>query len=146
MRLVVPDTSFLLSAFLSPGGQRRKLLIVLAYGYFSYYARLGIDEIDAVRQEAEHSEVTLGGRDIEELVARAAERRAELEEFLPMAPDDLTIAGSRVLFDEVEEKACAQIPERSATSDGSISERSTGCVPTAGRDGSSLPVHSSRAH
>jgi predicted nucleic acid-binding protein len=110
VRLVVPDTSFVLSAFLSPGGQRRKLLIVLAYGYFSYYARVGTDEIDAVRQEAEHSEVTLGGRDIEELVGRAAERRAELEEFLPLAPDDLTIAGSRVLFDEVEEKVASVGP------------------------------------
>jgi len=68
VRLVVPDTSFLLSAFLSPNGQRRKLLIVLAYGYFSYYAQVGIDEIDAVRHEAEHSETAPGGRDIEELV------------------------------------------------------------------------------
>ena len=104
MRLVVPDTSFLLSAFLSPDGQRRKLLIVLAYGYFSYYERVGTDEIDAMRQDAEHSDRGLGGRDIEELVARAAERRAELEEFLSMAPEDLAIAGSKVLFDEVERK------------------------------------------
>lgn len=110
MRLVVPDTSFLLPAFLSPDGQRRKLLIVLTYGYFSYYTRVGTDEIDAVRQEAEHGEVTLGGRDVEELVGRAAERRAELEEFLPMAPDDLTIAGSRVLFDEVERKVASVGP------------------------------------
>lgn len=110
MRLVVPDTSFLLSAFLSPRGQRRKLLIVLAYGYFSYYAQVGTDEIDSVRQEAEDSGGAIGGRDIEDLVARAAERRAELEEFLPMAPDDLTIAGSKALFDEVERKVASVGP------------------------------------
>jgi predicted nucleic acid-binding protein len=110
VRLVVPDTSFLLPAFLSPDAQRRKLLVVLAYGYFSYYERVAADEIDAVRGDTEYGEVRLGGRDIEELAERAAGRRAELEEFMPTAPDDLAIAGSKVLFDEFERKVVSVGP------------------------------------
>ena len=86
------------------------MLVVLAYGYFSYYERVGSDELDWLRRESESGKAVVGGRDIEELVRRAAERRAELEEFLPMAPDDLAIAGSKLLFDEVERKVASVGP------------------------------------
>jgi predicted nucleic acid-binding protein len=105
MSLVVCDTSFLLPAWFSPRGRRRKVLITLAYGALSYYARVGAEELDLLRQEEARGEVRIGGPPIEELVSRAAARKARLEEFIPLAPDDFVLVTSRVLLDEFERKA-----------------------------------------
>lgn len=106
MRPVVADTSFLLPAFLSPDGRRRKLLVLFAYGSLNYYARVGIAEQERLEEELRGAAAaTLAGTPIGDLVEIAADRQARLAEVLPaLAPDDLCLVGSRILFDEVERK------------------------------------------
>jgi predicted nucleic acid-binding protein len=101
----------LLPGLLSAAGQRRKLLVLLAYGGLNYYARVGHDELELLREEAGRLGGELGGRPIEELVERASDRRAAMAEHLPaLAPDDLMLVGSPALFDEVEAKVEAVGP------------------------------------
>jgi predicted nucleic acid-binding protein len=103
VRLVVADTSVVFPAVLSPSGLRRKLLVLLAYGRLSAYARFGEDEELAQRQEARPPGSVIGGRPITEFLDEARAKKARLEEQLPsLAPDDLCLAGSRPLFDEYE--------------------------------------------
>lgn len=111
MGLVVCDTSFLLPAWFSARGRRRKVLIVLAYGALSYYARVGAEELDLLRREEARGEIRVGGPAIEELISRAAARKARLEEFIPMAPDDFVLVTSRLLLDEFERKAAEVGPK-----------------------------------
>jgi len=103
MRLIASDTSLLLPGLLSPSGQRRRLLVVFAYGAASYYARLGTDEAAEVESLAATAGGTLGGLPISELIERSARQKARFEEHLPpMTPDDLVLVGGAYLFDEVE--------------------------------------------
>ena len=105
MRPVVADTNVLLKAFLSPGGRRRKFLVVCAYGALNYYSRVGPEERERLEEELRHTAgSTLGGVDIGALIAQATDRKANLAEKLPaLTPDDLCLAASSALFDEVEE-------------------------------------------
>ena len=99
------DTSLLLPALLSPHGMRRKLLVLFAYGAYSCYERVGLDELDLVREIEVREGHSSGGADIEELVPRVREHKSRLADRLPpMAPDDLCLTGCRMLFDEVERK------------------------------------------
>lgn len=69
------------------------------------YERLGIEELDALRRIEEGGGALSGGLEIEELIARVAEQKDRLAHELPaMAPDDLCLLGSSMLFDEVEQK------------------------------------------
>lgn len=105
MRLIASDTSLLLPGLLSAAGQRRRLLVVLAYGAACYYARFGEDEAVALEQLATRSGTEPRGLPISDLIARAAEQKAQFEEHLPaMTPDDLLLVGGAYLFDEVERK------------------------------------------
>lgn len=105
MRPIASDTSVLLPGLLSPAGQRRKLLVLLAYGGLNYYARVGLDELELLEEQAGRSGGELGGPSIQELVERATDRKAAMAEHLPaLAPDDLLLVGSPALFDEVEAK------------------------------------------
>jgi len=105
VRLIALDTSLLLPGLLSAAGQRRRLLVVLAYGAASYYARFGEDEAAALEQFAERSDTEPHGLPISDLIARAAEQKAQFEELLPvMTPNDLLLVGGAYLFDEVERK------------------------------------------
>jgi predicted nucleic acid-binding protein len=95
----------LLPGLLSPAGQRRKLLVLLAYGGLSYYIRVGLDELRLLEELAGRSGGELGGAPIDELVERATDRKAAMGEHLPaLTPDDLMLVGSPALFDEVEAK------------------------------------------
>lgn len=79
--------------------------MLLAYGGLSYYARVGLEELELLREQARRSGGELGGRSIEELVERATDRKAAMAEHLPaQTPDDLMLVGSPALFDEVEAK------------------------------------------
>lgn len=105
MRLIASDTSLLLPGLLSATGQRRRLLVVLAYGAACYYARFGEDEAAALEQLAARSGTEPRGFPISNLIVRAAEQKAQFEEHLPaMTPDDLLLCGGAYLFDEVERK------------------------------------------
>lgn len=105
MRLIASDTSLLLPGLLSATGQRRRLLVVLAYGAASYYARFGKDEAAALEQRAARNGTEPRGLPISDLIARAAEQTAQFEELLPaMTPNDLLLVGGAYLFDEVERK------------------------------------------
>ena len=105
MRLIASDTSLLLPGLLSATGQRRRLLVVLAYGAAAYYARFGKDEAAALEQRAARSGTEPRGLPISDLIARAAEQTAQFEELLPaMTPNDLLLVGGAYLFDEVERK------------------------------------------
>jgi predicted nucleic acid-binding protein len=111
VRPIASDTSVLLPGLLSPAGQRRKLLVLLAYGGLSYYARVGLDELELLQEQARRGAGELGGPSIEELVERAIDRKAAMAEHLPaLAPDDLMLVGSPALFDEVEAKVEAVGP------------------------------------
>ncbi len=113
MRPVVADTNVLLKAFLSPGGRRRKFLVVCAYGALNYYLRVGLAERERLHEELEHvAGSALGGMDIGRFIEAAGDRHAFLAEHLPaLAPDDLCLVGSRPLLDEVEEKIAEVGPQ-----------------------------------
>lgn len=112
MRPIASDTSLILPALLSPAGQRRKLLVLLAYRGLNYYTRVGLDELQLLRQEAERAGADIGGLAIEALVERANHRKAALAEHLPpLAPDDLMLVASPALLDEVEAKIAAKGPK-----------------------------------
>jgi predicted nucleic acid-binding protein len=101
----------LLPGLLSAGGQRRKLLVLLAYGGLNYFARVGLDELELIEELAARLGGELGGRSIEELVERASDRKAAMAEHLPaLVPDDLMLVGSLPLFDELEAKVEAVGP------------------------------------
>lgn len=103
---VVVDTSVLLLALLSPGGMRRKLLVICAYGALAHYSHVGGQDQDLLDREIErHGGGEIGGRTVESLVESASTAAAHLEEFLPaLPPQDVVLAGSPVLFREVEDK------------------------------------------
>jgi predicted nucleic acid-binding protein len=106
VRPIASDTSVLLPGLLSPAGQRRKLLVLFAYGGLNYYARVGLDELELIEEHARRSGGELGGPSIEELVERATNRKAAMAEHLPArAPDDLMLVGSPALFDEVRRRS-----------------------------------------
>jgi predicted nucleic acid-binding protein len=103
---VVVDTSVSLPATLSPGGARRKLWVVLAFGALTYEVEHGRLELDALRARAEREGGVVGGieKSLDRL-ERASDRRAALSELLPYGtPDDWVAIGSRPLFDEYERK------------------------------------------
>jgi predicted nucleic acid-binding protein len=111
VRPIATDTSVLLPGLLSARGQRRKLLVLLAYGGLNYYARVGLDELELLQELAGRSGGQLGGRPIEDLVERASDRRAAMAEHLPaLVPEDLMLVGSPALFDEFEAKVEAVGP------------------------------------
>lgn len=113
MRPVVADTNVLLKAFLSPGGRRRKFLVVCAYGALNYYRRVGLAERERLQEELEHvAGSALGGLDIRQFVEAAEDRQAFLAEQLPaLTPDDVCLVASRPLLDEVEEKVAEVGPQ-----------------------------------
>jgi predicted nucleic acid-binding protein len=103
---VVVDTSVSLPATLSPGGARRKLWVVLAFGALTYEIEHGRLELDELGSQADQEGGAVGG--IENSLDRlepANDRRAALSERLPYGtPDDWVAVGSRPLFDEYERK------------------------------------------
>jgi predicted nucleic acid-binding protein len=117
---VVCDTSVLLPAWFSPKGRRRKLLVVFAYGALAYYAQVGAEELDLLHRQEGAVGLRTGGPPIDELVAKAAARKARLEEFMPTAPDDFVLAGSRILFGEFEDKATELGPRLAVDVSGEI--------------------------
>jgi hypothetical protein len=60
----------LLPGLLSAAGQRRKLLVLFAYGGLGYFIRLGLDELRLLEEVAGRSGGEIGGPPIEELVER----------------------------------------------------------------------------
>lgn len=105
MRLIASDTSLLLPGLLSAAGQRRGLLVVLAYGAACCYARFGEDEAASLEQLAARGGSEPRGPPISGLIARAGEQKARFEELLPaMTPNDLVLVGGAYLFDEFEKK------------------------------------------
>ena len=106
MALVTLDTSVALPATLSPGGARRRLWVLLAFGALTYQVEHRRLDLDALRTEAEALGGTLGGLQFaHDLIAHAEERRTVLAERLPYGvPDDWCAVGSRPLFDEYERK------------------------------------------
>lgn len=107
MRIVVVDTSTLLPALFAPGGRRRKLLTVPAYGGIAAYMHIGGMEKDAMRAilEEEVEGARLGGMPIEVLMERAKDARTRLDEFMPaVTPSEFVMAGCPVGFDELEDK------------------------------------------
>jgi predicted nucleic acid-binding protein len=103
--LAVCDTSVLLPAWFSAEGRRRKVLVVFAYGALAYYEQMGAEELELLHRQEGAAALRTGGPPIEELVEKAAARKARLEEFMPTAPDDFVLGGSRILFGEFEHKA-----------------------------------------
>src|SRR5207302_8570910 len=107
MRLVVFDTSLLLSAFLSrtPRPHGRSLMALFALGALTFHEHTLEEEALLLRQEADLLGATLVSRPIDEELDAVRERRAYLRDQLPVrAPDDLCLVGSVRLFDEVERK------------------------------------------
>jgi predicted nucleic acid-binding protein len=103
---VVVDTSVSLPATLSPGGARRKLWVVLAFGALTYEVEHGRLELDTLSAQADQEGGLVGGIENSlDRMERAGERRAALAERLPYGtPDDWVAIGSRPLFDEYERK------------------------------------------
>ena len=103
---VVVDTSVSLPATLSPGGARRKLWIVLAFGALTYEVEHGLLELDALRAQVDQEGGVVGGIENSlERLERASDRRAALAELLPYGtPDNWIAIGSRPLFEEYERK------------------------------------------
>ena len=103
---VVVDTSVSLPATLSPGGARRKLWIVLAFGALTYEVEHGRLELDALRAQVDQEGVVVGGIENSlERLERASDRRAALAELLPYGtPGNWVAIGSRPLFEEYERK------------------------------------------
>jgi len=103
---VVVDTSVSLPSTLSPGGARRKLWIVLAFGALTYEVEHGRLELDALGARVNQEGGVVGGIENSlDRLERASDRRAALAERLPYGtPDDWVAVGSRPLFDEYERK------------------------------------------
>jgi predicted nucleic acid-binding protein len=103
---VVVDTSVSLPATLSPGGARRKLWILLAFGALTYEVEHGRLELEALRAQADQEGGVVGGiENFLDRLERASDLRAALSERLPYGtPDDWVAIGSRPLFDEYERK------------------------------------------
>lgn len=83
MRLIALDTSLLLPGLLSAAGQRRRLLVVLAYGAASYYARFGEDEAAALEQLAERSDTEPRGLPISDKSLAPQNRRRNSRSSFP---------------------------------------------------------------
>jgi predicted nucleic acid-binding protein len=103
---VVVDTSVSLPATLNPGGARRKLWVVLAFGALTYEVEHGRLELDALGAQVDQEGGVVGGIENSlDRLERAGERRAALAERLPYGtPDDWVAIGSRPLFAEYERK------------------------------------------
>jgi predicted nucleic acid-binding protein len=103
---VVVDTSVSLPATLSPGGARRKLWVVLAFGALTYEIEHGRLDLDALGAQVDQEGGVVGGIENSlDRMERASGRRAALSERLPYGtPDDWVAVGSRPLFDEYERK------------------------------------------
>lgn len=103
---VVVDTSISLPATLSPGGARRKLWVVLAFGALTYEVEHGRLDLDALRAQADQEGGVVGGIENSlDRLERASDRRAALAELLPNGtPGNWVAIGSRPLFNEYERK------------------------------------------
>jgi predicted nucleic acid-binding protein len=80
--------------------------VTFGYAALAHYARIGLDDLELLEGEAAANGGVVGGRRVDEIVAEADARRAHLEEFLPaMPPDDIGLAVSVPLLDELARKA-----------------------------------------